>query len=52
MKRAEYSKAHFRGFLKVRSLELAKHVGCWALQTAWSEVSATFYELIPSLENL
>jgi len=51
MKRAEYSKAHFRVFLKVRSLELAENVGCWALQSPGSEVLATFYDLIPSLEH-
>lgn len=47
MKRAEYSKAHFR----VRSLELAKSVGCWALQGPRLEVVDTFCELIPSLED-
>ena len=36
----------------MRSLELAKSVGRWALQNPQSEVLDTFLELIPSLKNL
>lgn len=36
----------------MRSLELAQIVGCWGLQSSWPEGLASFYELIPHVENL
>ena len=52
MKRVEYLKTHYTLFLKMRYLGLAKNVGCQAQQSSWSEVLASFHELILSIENL